>query len=137
MMSSLSPCRMTTWLHTDPRRPCSAASRCLDDGDVDLLHRHHRREGALGLSATGRHRLGQRARGDLPGEAPAVLAPTARAFLAAIADNRIPVAVGLRLIVRGDLEGKGLAVLERRAAVETEAGNAEDGEFHRQNIAGL
>src|SRR5436190_12912352 len=106
-----------------PRRPSSAASRRLDGGDVDLLHRHHRLEGALGLSAAGRHRVGQRARGDLPGQAPAVLAPTARALLAAIADNRIPVAVRLRLIVGGDLEGKGLAVLERRAAVEAEAGN--------------
>src|SRR6266581_8882105 len=115
----------------------SASPRCLDGGDVDLLHRHHRLEGALCLSATGRKRLGQRARGDLPGEAPAVLAPTARAFLAAIADNRIPVAVSLCLLVRGDLEGKRLAVLERRAAVETEAGNAADGELHRQNIAGL
>jgi hypothetical protein len=67
------------------------------------------------LSATGRQRVGQHARGDLPGEAPAVLAPTTRAFLAAVADNRIPVAVRLRLIVRGDLEGKRLAVLERRA----------------------
>src|SRR5437762_7647056 len=120
-----------------PRRPSSVASRRLDGGDVDLLHRHHRLEGALGLSATGRHRVGQRARGDLPGEAPAVLAPTARAFLAAIADNRIPVAVRLRLIVRGDLEGERLAVLERRTAVEPEAGNAEDGELHRQHIAGL
>src|SRR5882672_570018 len=130
---------MATWLHPDraPRRPSSAASRRLDCGDVDLLHRHHRLEGAFGLGATGRHRVGQRARGDLPGEAPAVLAPTARAFLAAIADDRIPVAVRLRLIVRGDLEGERLAVLERRAAVETKAGNAEDGELHRQNIAGL
>src|SRR5437667_4376100 len=129
----------TTWLHTDraAQPPSSAASRHLDGGDVDLLHRHHRLEGALCLSATGRKRLGQRARGDLPGEAPAVLAPTARAFLAAVADNRIPVAVRLCLIVRGDLEGKGLAVLECRAAVETEAGNAEDGELHRQHIAGL
>src|SRR3989442_10349346 len=120
-----------------PRRPSSATSRRSDGGNVDLLHRHHRVEGALGLSATRRHRVGQRARCDLPGEAPAVLAPTARAFLAAVADDRIPVAVRLRLIVRCDLEGKGLAVLERRAAVETEAGNAEDGELHRQNIAGL
>src|SRR5437899_6671871 len=122
-----------------PRGPAasSVASRHLDGGDVDLLHRHHRLEGALGLSATGRQRLGQRARGNLPGEAPAVLAPTARAFLAAVADDRIPVAVRLCLIVRCDLEGKGLAVLECRAAVETEAGNAEDGELHSQNIAGL
>src|SRR6266480_3896792 len=116
-----------------PASPSSAASRRLDGGDVDLLHGHHRLEGALGLSATGRQRLGQRARGDLPGEAPAVLAPTARAFLAAIADDRIPVAVRLRLIVRGDLEGERLAMLERRAAVETQAGNTDDGELHRQN----
>src|SRR6266545_2689820 len=130
---------MTTWFiqTARPRLPSSAASRRLDDGDVDLLHRHHRLEGALGLSATGRHRVGQCAWGDLPGEAPAVLAPTARAFLAPIADNRIPVAVCLRLILRGYLEGERLAVLERRAAVETEAGNAEDGELHRQHIAGL
>src|SRR5437764_4085558 len=97
-----------------PRRPSSAASRRLDGGDIDLLHRHHRLEGALGLSATDRQRVGQRTRSDLPREAPAVLAPTARAFLAAVADNRVPVAVRLRLIVSGDLEGKRLAVLERR-----------------------
>src|ERR1700704_6068412 len=105
-----------------------AASRRLDFGDVDLLHRHHRVERAPGLSAAGRHRFGQHARGDLPGEAPAVLAPAARAFLAAIADNPVPVAVRLRLIVGGDLEGERLAVLERRAAVEPDARNAEDGE---------
>src|SRR5687768_2230114 len=113
----------------------SAPPRCLDGGDVDLLHRHHRCEGTLGLTAAGRKRVGQRARGDLPGEAPAILAPTALAFLAAIADDRVPVAVGLFLIVRRDLEGKGLALLELRAAVETETGNAENGEFHRQHIA--
>ena len=88
----------------------SAAPRGLDGGDVDLLHRHHRREGTLCLTAASRKRVGQRARGDLPGEAPAILAPAARAFLAAIADDRVPVAVRLFLIVRGDLEGKGLAV---------------------------
>ena len=32
-----------------PAPPASAASRRLDGGDVDLLHRHHRLEGALGL----------------------------------------------------------------------------------------
>ena len=102
-----------------PRRPSSAASRGLDGGDVDPLHRHHRLEGAFRLSATGRQRVGQSARGNLPGESPAVLAPTTRAFLAAIADNRIPLAVRLRLIVGGDLERERLAMLERRAAVET------------------
>jgi len=39
------------------------------------------------------------------------------------------------LIVRRDLEGKGLAVPELRAAVETEAGNAQNGELHRRHIA--
>src|SRR5918995_1497495 len=80
-----------------PFVPTSAPPRGLDGGDVDLLHRHHRLEGTLGLTATSRKRVGQRARGDLPGEAPAVLAPTALAFRAAIADDRVPVAVRLLL----------------------------------------
>src|SRR5580700_9843371 len=50
----------------------SASPSCLDGGDVDLLHSHHRLEGTLCLSATSRKRIGQRARGDLPGKAPAV-----------------------------------------------------------------
>src|SRR5262249_11182800 len=33
------------------------------------------------------------------------------------------------------LEGKGLAVPERRPAVEAETGNANNGELHRQHIA--
>jgi hypothetical protein len=45
---------------------------------------------------------------------------------AAIADDRVPVAVGLLLGVGGDLEREGLALLEGRAAVETETGNAGD-----------
>jgi hypothetical protein len=77
------------------------------------------------------------ARGNLPGEAPAVLAPTALAFRAALADDRVPVSVRLFLILRRELEGKGLAVPERRAAVETETGDAQDGELHRQHIAFL
>ena len=36
----------------------STSSRRLDGGDVDLLHRHHRREGTLGLTATSRQRIG-------------------------------------------------------------------------------
>ena len=113
----------------------SASPRCLDGGDVDLLHRHHRLEGTLCLIATSRKRIGQRARGDLPGEAPAVLAPTACAFRSAIADDRVPVTVRLFLIVRRDLKGKSLGVPERRAGVETETGNAQDGELHSQHIA--
>src|SRR5882762_9333965 len=113
----------------------SASTRALDGGDGDLLHRHHRLEGALCLTATSRKRIGQRTRGDLPGEAPAVLAPTACAFRSAIADDRIPVTVRLFLMVRRDLKGKSLGVPERQAAVETETGNAQDGELHSQHIA--
>src|SRR5438874_12157653 len=71
----------------------------------------------------------------MPGEAPAVLAPTALAFRPDIADDRVPVTVRLFLILRRDLERKGLGVSERRSAVETETGNAQDGELHRQHIA--
>jgi hypothetical protein len=75
----------------------SASPGCLDGRDVDLPHCHHRLEGALCLAAIRGKRASERARGDLPGEAPAVLAPTARTFLAAIADDRVPVAVCLFL----------------------------------------
>jgi hypothetical protein len=36
----------------------SASPRCLDGGDVDLLHRHHCRESALCFTATSRKRIG-------------------------------------------------------------------------------
>jgi hypothetical protein len=36
----------------------SAAPRCLDGGDVDLLHRHHRLERTLCFIAASRHCIG-------------------------------------------------------------------------------
>jgi hypothetical protein len=36
----------------------SASPRCLDRGDVDLLHRHHRLEGTLCLTAASGKRIG-------------------------------------------------------------------------------
>jgi hypothetical protein len=66
--------------------PCggtSAAPRRLDRGDVDLLHAHHRIKRPLCFIAAGGQRLGQHARRDLPGNAPLVFAPAARALLAA------------------------------------------------------
>ena len=42
-----------------------------------------------------------------------------------------------RTPVRRDLEGKGLAVPELRAAVETETRNTQNGELHHQYIARL
>jgi hypothetical protein len=36
----------------------SASPRCIDAGNVDLLHRHHRVEGTLCLTATSCKRIG-------------------------------------------------------------------------------
>src|SRR2546428_11760214 len=104
----------------------SAAPRRLDRGDVDFLHAHHRIKGALCFIAASRQRLGQHAWRDLPGDAPLVFAPAALALLAAIADDGVPVAVGLLLIVSGDLEREGFVMLERRTAVEANTGDAGD-----------
>ena len=65
------------------------------------------------------------ARRDLPRQAPLVLAPAAGAFLAAVADDRVPQAVGFGLVVGRDLERERLAVLERRPAVQPDAGDAQ------------
>src|SRR5262249_9268297 len=74
---------------------------------------------------------------DLPGNAPFIPTPAARAFLSTIADNGVPVAVGLLLIVGGDLKRESFAVLERGTAVEAETGNAGHGEFDHQHVARL
>src|SRR5262249_24595696 len=112
----------------------SAAPSCFDGGDVDLPHRHHRVEGTLCLTAPSCKRIGQRARSNLPGETPAVLAPPTRALRAAIADDRVPVTVRLLLLLRRDLEGNGVGVLEHRSAVDAKTGNAQNGELHCQHI---
>jgi hypothetical protein len=80
----------------------SAAPHRFDRGNVDLLHAHHRIERALCFIAAGGERLGQHARRDLPGDAPFDFAPAARALLAAIAVDGVPIAVGLLLIVGGN-----------------------------------
>jgi hypothetical protein len=98
----------------------------LDRGYVDLLHAQHRIERALCFVAAGSQRLGQHARRDLPGDAPLVFAPAARALLAAVADDGVPVAVGLFLIVGGDLEREGFVVLEDGAAVQADARDSGD-----------
>jgi hypothetical protein len=73
----------------------------------------------------------------LPGDAPFVLAPTAHAFLTAIADDGVPVAVGLLLIVSGELEREGFVVFEGGPTIEAETGDAGDCEFNRQYVARL
>ena len=82
-----------------------AAPCGLDHGHIDFLHVHHGVEGAFGFRAACRHGFGQDARGDLPVDAPPVLAPAAGAFLAAIADDGVPVAVGLFLEEQSSLCG--------------------------------
>src|SRR3982074_2293420 len=113
----------------------SAAPRRFDRGDIDFLHAHHGIECALCFSAASRHCLCQHARRDLPGDAPLVLAPAARPLLASIADNGVPVAVGLLLIIGGDLKRESFVMLERGTAVEADTGDAGDREFHRPHAA--
>ena len=116
-------------------KPGSPAPRGFDFGDVDFPHFHHRRKNALGLGAAGVERIGQSAGRDLPRQAPAILAPAAGAFLPAVADDRVPVAIRFLLRIGRDEEGKRLAVPEFRPAIQPETGNAEDGELHREHIA--
>src|SRR5262249_40124017 len=85
--------------------------------------------------AAGSQHLGQHAWRDLPGDAPLVFAPTALALLATITDDGVPVAVGLLLIVGGDLEREVLVVLDRGTAVEADTGDARDRELDRQHVA--
>ena len=114
-----------------------AAPRRLDRGDVDLPHGHHRVERALCFVAAGRHRLGQHARRDLPGDAPFVLAPAARRFPGRHCRRSRSSSGRSLLVVGGDLEREGFVVLERGPAVEADAGDAGDGEVDRQHVARL
>src|SRR5262245_43307452 len=116
-------------------RSTSAAPRGLDRGDVNLLHSHHRIKRALCFIAAGRQRFGQYTRRDLPRHAPLVFAPAARAFLAAIIHDRVPIAIRLSLIVSGDLERKGFIVFERWTTVEADTGDASNFELDRQHIS--
>src|SRR6185312_15856365 len=115
-------------------RASPATPRRLDRGDVDFFHAHHRLEGTLcGRAvriADGFHQCAWR---DLPGQAPLVLAPAAGILGAPMADDGIPITIGLGLVFGQDLKRKCLTVLERRATVQTEAGHAHhrkfDGEY--------
>src|SRR5262249_50748369 len=60
--------------------------------------------------------------------------PAALTLLAAIANDGVPVAVSLFLSIRRHLEGKRFTRFERRAAVETDTGNAQHRELHGQFI---
>jgi HlyD family secretion protein len=113
----------------------SATPRGLDRGDVDLLHRHHRLEGASRFLTPCHERFGQDPGRDLPGHPPPVLAPAARALLATLADDRVPVAIGLLLVLGRDLERERLAVLELGSTVQAHALHAGHRELDRQHVA--
>src|SRR5688572_31577204 len=114
----------------------STAARSLDRRDVDLSHIHHRIERSLGGGAVGiGHCFGQSDRRNLPGQAPFVLAPPARTFFAAVADDCIPVTISLGLVSGCDLKRECFAVLERGATIEPEAGNSHHREIDCQYIS--
>jgi hypothetical protein len=92
---------------------------------------------ALCFIAARGQRFGQHAGRDLPANAPLVFAPATLAFLPAIADDGVPVAIGLVLIVGGDLQREGFVVFERGAAIKPDARDAGNREFDRQHIARL
>src|SRR5437868_3047203 len=108
---------------------------CLDLCNVDLAHRHHRLERARGRGLV-RIVVGleQRTRRDLPREAPFVLAPAAGAFLAAILRDRVPVAVGLLLVLGHDHEADGLVRFEVGPAVQADELAPENGEIDGQFV---
>ena len=112
-----------------PRRAASIAAMSI------FFICHHRIERALGGGGIGiGDRLRQGDRRDLPGQSPFVLAPAARALLAAVADDRVPVAIRFGLVGGRDLKRERLVVLERGSAVEPEARNAHHGELDGQHV---
>src|SRR5690606_15625818 len=114
---------------------CSSAPRGFDRSDVDFLHLHHRFECSLCSSTIGIGRcFHENARRDLPGQTPLVLAPSAHALGATVADDRIPITVGLFLSFGEDLKREGFAVFECRAAVQAEARHAHDRELDGEHL---
>src|SRR3954447_7673551 len=110
-----------------------SALRSLDPGDVDLAHRHHRLERSPGCGLVGIAVGPQQGAGrDLPRKAPAILAPVASAFLPAIADDGVPITVGLFLVVGHDHKADRLIGLEIGSAIQADERPAEYGELDRE-----
>jgi hypothetical protein len=73
----------------------------------------------------------------LPAHAPFVLVPATLTFLAPMADDCVPVSIGLFLVYGCDLEGKGFAVLKPRPTVESDTRYADGSEFDSEDISRL
>src|SRR5204863_7895668 len=63
-----------------------------------------------------------------------VLAPAARTLLAAVAYDRVPVAIRFCLVSGCNLKRERFVVLERRSAVESDARDAHHGKLDGQHI---
>ena len=74
----------------------------------------------------------QRAGRDLPRKTPAILAPTASTFLPSIANDGVPITVGLFLVPGQDHEADGFIGLEIGSAVQADERSAEQGELDRE-----
>src|SRR5438105_6390671 len=117
------------------RQGTSTAACRFECRDVDLFHLHHRIERALGGCGIGiRDRLHQSARRNLPGHAPFVLAPAARALFSAVADDGVPVAIRFGLVSGCDLKRECFVVLELGSAIKANARNAHYDEIDDQHI---
>src|ERR1051326_2359661 len=101
-----------------PEHASSTAPRRFDCSNVDLAHLRHRIEDALGSSAIGiGYPFEQGDWRNLPGHSPFVLAPTARAFLTAVGDDRVPITICLGLVGGCDLKRERFVMLKFRSAV--------------------
>src|ERR1044072_1368834 len=113
------------WNSGPPLRPTN--------GTIFFLH--HGVEGALRHFAVRiGHQLHEPAWRDLPRQAEAVLAPAADALGAAVVDDAVPVAVGLRLVLGVDHERDRFVEVELGAAVETNERHAENGELDGEHV---
>jgi hypothetical protein len=76
------------------------------------------------------HCFRQNTRSDLPTDTPSVFAPAALAFESAVIDDSVPISICFTLIFGGNLERESLAVLETRASIKADAGNAGNNELY-------
>src|ERR1700733_2538766 len=108
-----------------------ASVGALERRDVQLDHLEHRVGDPLraGHVAVAHHLLEGR-RDDLPPDAEAIDEPPARLRLAPRLEERVPVAIELRLIVAGDDERNGVVELVVRARAHGPQRLAEEGEVH-------